>query len=67
MKCADCNRPLLKFAVSIPTTDGTLRGWGPVCAKAHVIKAARTSTAAPAARRYRRAKPDVTQLALEFA
>jgi hypothetical protein len=67
MKCADCGRRLLKFDVSYPTPEGEI-GWGPVCGRAHVIARGRVvRTAAPTMRRYRRAKPDVTQLALEFA
>ena len=41
MRCLACDRPLTKFAVSIPTRDG-VRGWGPVCAKAVTIRKTRT-------------------------
>ena len=32
MKCARCNRPLTRFALSVPTKDGPV-GWGPECAR----------------------------------
>lgn len=32
MKCARCNRPLIRFALSVDTKDGPI-GWGPDCAR----------------------------------
>lgn len=32
MKCSRCNRPLIRFAVSVDTKDGPI-GWGPDCAR----------------------------------
>lgn len=39
MKCARCNRPLIRYAVSVDTKDGPI-GWGPDCAR-KVFKAAK--------------------------
>ncbi len=32
LRCAECHRPLLRFAASIKTRNGLI-GWGPTCAK----------------------------------
>lgn len=39
MRCIRCNRPLLQYAVSVPTANG-LHGWGPKCAKQEGVQPA---------------------------
>ena len=40
MRCLRCNRPLLRFAVSVQTRDGP-QGWGPDCARKVMRRAVR--------------------------
>lgn len=66
VKCADCNRPLLKPALQLESRHGPLR-FGPVCAKRYIVRPTRTAWKVAD----RKAPPppeiDPRQLALEFA
>lgn len=61
MRCLACNRPLLRYAASIQTRDG-LRGWGPTCAKAVVIRPTRTRWPVIESQPRRRVVADESQL-----
>lgn len=38
MKCEACGRALTKFAAENTGPDGVVYGWGPVCAKAVIVR-----------------------------
>lgn len=38
LRCQACDKPLLRFAVAVKASDGTEYGWGPVCARAVVVR-----------------------------
>lgn len=63
MRCVACNRPVLRFALSIPSRQGVI-GWGPQCAKR--IESAWKSAKAPRAEAIRRraVMVDPAQMAL---
>lgn len=44
MRCLRCDKPLVRFAVAIPTREG-LRGWGPKCARTVLVQAKATAMA----------------------
>ena len=63
MRCIACNRPVLRFALSIPSRQGVI-GWGPQCAKRIQPAPKRAKAAHPEAARRRAVVADPAQMPL---
>jgi hypothetical protein len=66
VKCADCNRPLLKAALQIESRHGPL-SFGPKCARRYIVRPTRTAWKVVEKRAVVAPPADPRQLALEFA